>query len=218
MTKLSTWDHLEFNNTHGGLFLTYTNKNGARVAAALRRVFPQPGVLYAQSIELIEAGPMEGSIICQTPKTFSISCGEVPESGTNDQAGIAGVWYADNGDIILHAPRGAVRIVANDIELISTGVPSEDFDQGHVSIFANGDLRSVTNNIKMRAADVGGISAENQVVMTSTNKVLLQGETKVDEGHDVTTVLSSYGSGSKTPFQWIESIKKLTESIRSITN
>ena len=94
----------------------------------------------------------------------------------------------------------------------------EDFDQGHVSIFANGDLRSVTNNIKMRAADVGGISAENQVVMTSTNKVLLQGETKVDEGHDVTTVLSSYGSGSKTPFQWIESIKKLTESIRSITN
>ena len=219
MAVYNTWNHLEFNNTEGGLFLSYTNKNGAKVAAALRRIFPQPGVTYAQSIELIEAGPLEGSIVCQTPKVFSIACGEVPDSSTGNQAGVAGVWYAANGDLILHAPKGAVRIVSQDIELISTGTPSEEKDQGHVSIFATGDLRSSTNNIKMRAADVGGISAENEVVMTSTNKVLLQGETKVDEGHDVTTSLTFPPfAGSKTPFQWADSIKKLTKSIRSITN
>ena len=71
MAEFNTWNHLEFNNNEGGLFLSYPNKNGAKVAAALRRIFPSQGVRFAQSIELIMAGPNEGSIICQTPKVFS---------------------------------------------------------------------------------------------------------------------------------------------------
>ena len=31
MAVYNTWNHLEFNNTEGGLFLSYTNKNGAKV-------------------------------------------------------------------------------------------------------------------------------------------------------------------------------------------
>ena len=74
MAEFNTFNHLEFNNTEGGLFLSYTNNNGAKVAAGLRRIFPSYGTQFAQSIELIEAGPLEGSIVCQTPKTFEIVC------------------------------------------------------------------------------------------------------------------------------------------------
>ena len=218
MAVYNTWNHLEFNNTEGGLFLSYTNKNGAKVAAALRRIFPQPAVAYSQSIELIEAGPLEGSIVCQTPKVFSIACGEVPDSSTGNQAGVAGVWYAANGDLVLHAPKGAVRIISQDIELISTGTPSEEKDQGHVSIFATGDLRSSTNNIKMMSNDIAALGAENELRLISTNKVTIDGEVKYNEGHDVATILSSYGTGSKTPFQFAESIKRLTKSISSLTD
>ena len=215
MAKYNTFNHLEFNNTEGGLFLSYSNKNGAKVAAGLRRIFPSYGTKTAQCIELIEAGPLEGSVIAQTPKSFVISCGEIAPGTTSTQNGIAGIWHSANGDLILSAPRGSVRIVAQNIELISHGDPSEESDQGHVSMYAAGDIRSKSDNIKMMATKDVALGAEKEILLTTTNQVTIQGEVKVDEGHDPATIFSSFGSGSKTPFQWVEFIQKFTKSIKS---
>jgi len=215
MAKYNTFNHLEVNNTEGGLFLTYTNKNGAKVAAGLRRIFPSYGTQTAQCVELIEAGPLEGSIIAQTPKSFVISCGEIPPGTTTNQNGVAGVWNAANGDLVLSAPKGAVRIVAQDIELISHGDPSEESDQGHVSMYATGDVRSVSSNIKMQAKTDVAVSAESNVLIVSTNQMTLGGEVKVDEGSDPATIFSSYGSGTKTPFQWTEMIEKFVNGLKA---
>jgi hypothetical protein len=215
MAKYNTYNHLEFNNTEGGLFLTYTNKNGAKVAAGLRRIFPSYGTETAQSIELVEAGPLEGSIIAQTPKSFVISCGETPPGATSTQDGVAGVWNAANGDIVLSAPNGSVRIVAKNIELISHGDPSESTDRGHVSMYATGDVRSVSDNIKMKANTDVAVSAESNLLLVSTNQMTLGGEVKIDEGSDPATLLSSLGTGSKTPFQWVEMIEKFVNGLKS---
>ena len=214
MAKFNTFNHLEVNNTEGGLFCTYTNKNGAKVAAGLRRIFPSYGTQTAQCLELIEAGPLEGSILAQTPKSFVISCGEIPPGTTTNQNGIAGIWHSANGDLILSAPKGAVRIVAQDIQLISHGDPGEESDQGHVSMYATGDVRSVSTNIKMMANSDVALGAEKEIQLTTTNQIKLQGEVKMDEGHDPSTIFSSLGSGSKTPFQWVEFIEKFTKSIK----
>ena len=208
MAQFNTWNHLEFNNNEAGLFLSYENKNGAKIAAGLRRIFPSHGIRYSQSIELVEAGPMEGSIICQTPKTFSINCGEIPTGATADQAGVAGVWYAANGDLVLHAPHGTVRILANNIELISEGNP--DDGKGNVSISASGAFRSDSDEANIDANETG-INGENELSLTSTNRCVITGELKTDEGHDPGTVLSSLGSGSKTPLQWKRTIEKLVD-------
>jgi hypothetical protein len=209
MAEITSENHLEFNNTDGGLFCSYVNTNNAKVAASLRRIFPNHGVGYTQSIELIMSGKLNGSIICQTPKVFSISCGELPSGETVDQAGVSGVWTAKNGDIVLHAPHGTVKIIANNIELTSTGNPSRG--KGHVSISASGDLRGKTNSITLEAADKTRISGEDEVQISATNKVLVRGELKTEEGHDIGTLISTYGSGSMTPKQFAEAILKLTD-------
>ena len=209
MAEITSENHLEFNNTDGGLFLSYVNTNGAKVASSLRRIFPNHGVGYTQSIELIMSGKLNGSIICRTPKVFSISCGELPSGETVDQAGVSGVWTAKNGDIVLHAPHGTVKIIANNIELTSTGNPSRG--KGHVSISASGDLRGKTNSITLEAADKTRISGEDEVQISATNKVLVRGELKTEEGHDIGTLISTYGSGSMTPKQFAEAILKLTD-------
>ena len=215
MAKFNTWNHLEVYNTEGGLFCTYTNKNGAKVAAGLRRIFPSYATQTAQCIELIEAGPLEGSIIAQTPKSFVISCGEIPPGTTTNQNGIAGVWNAANGDLILSAPKGAVRIVAQNIELISHGDPGEKSDQGHVSMYTTGDIRSKSSNIKMMATTDVALGAESNVLITTTNQMTLEGELKINEGHDTFTSILGLGSGSKTFTQWTEYIEKFTKSIKS---
>ena len=168
MAELDTWNHLQFNNNEGGLFLSYTNKNGAKVAAALKRIFPNQGVSFSQSIELIMAGPMEGSIICQTPKVFSINCGELPSGRTKDQDGIAGIWYAENGDIVLNAPNGTIRLLASNIELIADGNPV--YDKGNVSCSASAAFNVGADKIEM-SADTAAIEGETKLQLQSSNQV-----------------------------------------------
>ena len=209
MAEITSENHLEFNNTDGGLFLSYVNTNGAKVAAALRRIFPNHGVGYPQSIEMIMSGKLNGSIICQTPKVFSINCGELPSGRTKDQDGVAGVWYAENGDIVLNAPNGTIRLLASNIELISDGNP--DMDKGNVSCSASANFNVDADKIEMSAADKTRISGEDEVQISTTNKVLVRGELKGEEGHDVTTAIPTYGSGSMTPKQFAEAILRLTD-------
>ncbi len=211
MAQFDTWNHLQFNNTEGGLFCSYANKNGAKVAVALRRIFPSQGIKYCQSIELIEAGPLEGSIVCQTPSVFSINCGELPSGRTADQDGIAGIWYAQNGDIVLDAPSGTIRLIAENIELITDGNP--DNGKGNISLTASGAFRSDSDRVKISAGDVCSLNGDNELSISSTNKITETGEVHADEGHDLATQLASFGSGSKTPTEWLEAIRKLKDSI-----
>jgi len=216
MAQPNTWNHLEFNNTEGGVFCSYSNKNGAKIAVALRRIFPNQSVSKAQEIELVMTGPLEGSILCETPKVFSISCGEVPEGATDKQRGIAGVWDAENGDIVISAPKGSVRIIAENIELISNGDQKET---GHVSVFANGMFRTDTDKIQMDT-DEAVIKTEGEMNLTGMEHIQMDaGHVVVNEGGDSlgAVVSAVVNPGSKTPFQWIESSEKLLKSIRDIT-
>ena len=203
MTEFNTWNHLEFNNNEGGLFLSYTNKNGAKVAAALRRIFPSQGVRFAQSIELIMAGPMEGSIICQTPKVFSINCGELPSGKTADQDGIAGVWYAENGDIVLNAPNGTIRLLASNIELISDGNPVDG--KGNVSLSPSASLRCEgADQIKLYANETR-IKGTGVLNLEGNDEVEIAGGVKITEPADIISSLISLG-GSRSPKEFIKNL------------
>ena len=203
MAELDSWNHLQFNNNEGGLFLSYTNKNGAKVAAALRRIFPSQGVRFAQSIELIMAGPMEGSIVCQTPKVFSINCGELPSGATADQDGIAGIWYAENGDIVLNAPNGSIRLVASNIELIADGNP--DDGKGNVSLSPSASLRCEgADQIKLYGNETR-IKGTGVLNLEGNDEVEIAGGVKLTEPADIISSLISLG-GSRSPKEFIKNL------------
>ena len=203
MAELNSWNHLQFNNNEGGLFLSYTNKNGAKVAAALRRIFPSQGVRFAQSIELIMAGPMEGSIVCQTPKVFSINCGELPSGKTADQDGVAGVWYAENGDIVLNAPNGTIRLLASNIELISDGNPVDG--KGNVSLSPSASLRCEgADQIKLYANETR-IKGTGVLNLEGNDEVEIAGGVKITEPADIISSIISLG-GSRSPKEFIKNL------------
>ncbi len=205
------WNRLNFRNNEGGLFLSYTKENGAKVAAGLRRVFPNHGVRYPQSIEFIESGPNEGAILCQTPGVFSINCGELPSGATAEQAGVAGVWYAQNGDLVLNAPHGTVRIIANNIEFLSSGNP--DKGKGNISLNASGTFRSTSDKVNIDAGDVAVINGENQLGLITTNKLnMVAGTIKENVGSDIASFLTSLG-GNKTIDEWKQFFEKLRDFV-----
>ena len=208
MAETSVSNYQAFNNTDGGLFLSYTNKNNAKVAAALRRIFPSPGSRRAQSIELIQSGKMEGSILCSTPGVFSIACGEKTEGAQWRDRGIGGIWYAENGDIVLHAPKGRVRIIAEGIDLISTGDPQSE--KGGVNVAASGAFEVKSNNVAM--ATDGSVSIEGAGIdLVADNALKLEGgDVEITEGD---ALLDQPGSGAKTTTQYARDLLKMFNKI-----
>ena len=213
MAELDTWNHLQFNNNEGGLFLSYTNKNGAKVAAALRRIFPNQGVSFAQSIELIMAGPMEGSIICQTPKVFSINCGELPSGRTANQDGIAGIWYAENGDIVLNAPNGTIRLLASNIELIADGNPADG--KGNVSLSPSASFRCEgADQIKLEGNETR-IKGTGRLNLEGNDEVEIAGGVRLTERSNIIDAAKAlFSPGSRSAIQWGKDLLKFGEEVK----
>ena len=132
-------------------------ENNAKMAVMLRRIFPSP-FKRAQYIGLQQGGELNGAILCSTPSVFEIVCGEAPVQE------VAGVWYAENGDINIHAPKGRIRLSAESIDLISTG----DGDKtGYVNIRANAYLDVGASKIKMEADQSFSTDSETMDINTS---------------------------------------------------
>ena len=136
---------------------------------------------------------------------YNVRCGEKPVDG------VSAITYAENGDIILYAPRGRVRIMAQDIDLIANGNGSTT---GFVNINSNSTIDMASSEVRVVAADAIGMAAERNVNINSGQLVkVASGNFKVIESPDVSPVTSLLGSGANSPIQTIEGLKKLLQSL-----
>ena len=195
--EAKTYKKNQFNTTEGGSFYGHTNENNAKMAVMLRRIFPSP-FKRAQYLGLQQGGELDGSILCSAPSSFQIRCGEAP---INNE--VAGVWYAENGDIVIGAPKGRIRIFAQSIDLISTGDGKET---GWVNILANTEFNASAGEIKMEAGGAFSVEADTMDVNTSGKNEYNVGSFKVIEGGDYLTVP---GTGNITIEQHMASLQKL---------
>ena len=196
-----TYKKNQFNTTEGGSYYGHVMENNAKMAVAIRRIFPSP-FKRAQYIGLQQGGALDGGILCSAPSTFQINCGEAP---VND---VAGVWYAENGDIVFGAPKGRIRIFAQSIDLISTG----DGDKtGYVNIFANANFEVQSKDMVMTADSKISISADSDININTPGKTQVDtGSWKVIEGGDF---FQLPGTGNITVEQHINAFAKLIGSL-----
>ena len=186
----------QFNTTEGGTYYGHTNANNAKMAVQLRRIFPSP-FKRAQYIGLQQNGELNGSIIVSAPSTFQIACGEAPVQD------VAGVWYAENGDINIHAPKGRVRISAMSIDLIATGDGKET---GYVGINANEKFNVEAGTIAFQSDNNFEVETEKMEVNTPGKCEFNVGSYKLIEGGDFFTLP---GLGNITFDQWAKTMAKV---------
>ena len=198
--EAKTYKKNQFNTTEGGLYIGHVMENNAKMAVALRRIFPSP-FKRAQYIGLQQGGQLDGGILCSTPSTFQIVCGEAPVQD------VAGVWYAENGDINIHAPRGRIRLTAQSIDLISTG----DGDKtGYVNVKANAAFDVEAAKIKMKSDSSFSTESETMDINTTGKTQVDCGSWKVIEGSDF---LQVPGTGNLTTMQHLQAMAKLIKSL-----
>ena len=198
--ETKTYRKNQFNTSEGGTYYGHSNANNAKMAVQLRRIFPSP-FKRAQYIGLQQGGELDGSIICSAPKTFQIACGESPAQD------VAGVWYAENGDINIHAPKGRIRISAMSIDLIATGDGQET---GYVSVNANTEFNVEAGNVVVNSDDNISLNAEVMDTNVTGKCEYNVGSVKVLEGGDFFSVP---GQGNITVEQFYDAMFKVIGSM-----
>ena len=198
--ETKTYRKNQFNTSEGGTYYGHSNANNAKMAVQLRRIFPSP-FKRAQYIGLQQGGELDGSIICSAPSTFQIACGEAPVQD------VAGVWYAENGDINIHAPKGRIRLSAMSIDLISTGDGKET---GYVSVNANTEFNVEAGNVVVNSDDNISLNAEVMDTNVTGKCEYNVGSFKVIEGGDFFSVP---GQGNITLEQFYDAMFKVIGSM-----
>ena len=106
----------------------------------------------------------KGSTTSVCPGTHTVKAGKdivnytLPSTTPNN---IPAIFYeAENGDIVLSAPRGRIKIVAEDIELISTGF---DGKSGVISLTANEKILLNSQTIDIQSTETTKIFSEKTV-------------------------------------------------------
>ena len=198
--ETKTYRKNQFNSSEGGTYYGHSNANNAKMAVQLRRIFPSP-FKRAQYIGLQQGGELDGSIICSAPSTFQIACGEAPVQD------VAGVWYAENGDINIHAPRGRIRLSAMSIDLIATG---DGKKTGYVSVNANTEFNVEAGNVVVNSDDNISLNAEVMDTNVTGKCEYNVGSFKVIEGGDFFSVP---GQGNITVEQFYDAMFKVIGSM-----
>ena len=202
MAETKSYSKNQFNTTEGGLFFGHVMKNNAKMAVALRAVFPS-NFVNGQYIGLQQSGKMRGSIINSAPAVYSIFCGEKPVNGQ------AGVWLAQSGDIDIRAPQGKITLQAKNIEIISTGSGNKT---GHILLGADGKIHGFSDDIKWQAGDSIALQGDGSISSITTGKVETVAGSNVDreaEGVDV----GLPGGGSETILEWADTLARTLKSI-----
>ena len=179
-------------------------KNNAKMAVMIRRIFPSK-FRKSQYIGLQMSGKLDGGIINSAPSVYTILCGEQPVNDT------AMFCRAENGDIILSAPNGRIRMIARDIDIIASG---NGTDTGFVNLRANSAIDGEAPTIQLQAQDALSLGSERDINLNCPGTTKLStGNFQLVESPDVSPITSPLGSGSLTLPAQIEGLAKLIQSL-----
>ena len=204
MSEPSCYSFNQFSTTEGEVRLGDVMQNKAKMAVLIRRIFPS-SFKSSQYIGMPMTGALDGSIINSAPSTYQILCGEKPVDG------VAFVAYAENGDMILGAPEGRIRIFAENIDLIASG---NGTNTGWINLKSNATIQTNAPNINIESSDVLALAAERNMNLNVPGRFKVSaGSIKLIEGADVSPVSSPFGSGVNSILQQLEGFLKLIKSI-----
>ena len=204
--EAKSYKRQSFNTTEGGLFCGYVAENNAKFAVALRRILPSPNNFKRDHyIALQMNGELDGSISMSAPSVLQMRCGEKPVQE------VAGLWYAENGDIRIVAPNGKIVLEAESIALIANGgEPS-----GNIYLDATNEVKVMSDTMKTVVDDSIAFEAERDYNITCSGRADIDcGDFSVTEGADVALpVLLRGGQGTMGAVKFLKGVMKLIKSI-----
>jgi len=170
MTKKESF-HPYFTGTEHGRLSFGTIRKNNEISACMLQSGPDGGRHY---ITLDETGDkengMRGSTKSFCPGTLTIKAGKDIENYTPPKLepnNITGIWCeAENGDIIIKAPHGKIRLEAEDVIINANGF---DGKSGTITLDSNDKI-----NLKSQSIDING-TVQTKIFSEKTVEVIGKG-------------------------------------------
>lgn len=140
MAKPKLHNPVELGSNYGHLKLGHINLNNTYAGVLLRN--GPHGMPCEQYLMFGSSGKMKGSTINRCPGVYQIHCGMKPV----DNMGF--MVRSSDGDILISAPLGRIRLEAKSIDMIASGSGNKT---GYVNIDANEKVTIRTKNFEMNA-------------------------------------------------------------------
>ena len=122
-TAKTNYDAVRYGNNHGSISFGHIHKEGDVTSSVLLQGFDGE-----HSICLDEDGQRKGWTSSIAPGNFQVECGSA-----NEQSQDSLILNAKNGNIVIVATNGKIRMEADDIEFVARG---SDGSQGNIKMMA----------------------------------------------------------------------------------
>lgn len=172
--------------------------NGIKCAAIIRNV--DPTLSKSHYMAYLNSGKLKGGTVNRCPGVYQIRCGDKPVDD------ISYVLHADNGDIIIGAPNGRIRMFAESIDFIASG---PDNQTGYINILSNTAVEIASPTIRATASLEANVTGEKKVNISTRDELKLTGNVKFENP----AVIDIPPPGSLTLKETIEGIIKLVKDI-----
>jgi hypothetical protein len=100
-------------------------------------------------MSLIKNGDMQGSTINRCPGPYQIVCATDHAGKLNETDGIGYFLYTENGDVVIRAPNGRVRISGLDVDIRADG---PDSTRGSINLDSNQSVNIKTGTLDINAS------------------------------------------------------------------
>lgn len=142
----------------GQLSFSDLAKDGSIAGAMLRNGHPFSAADHY--MRLITTGKFAGGTTNRCPGTYQIICGKTP---TTD---VGFIVISEDGDLILSAPSGRVRIMGEDVDILATGGGTK---KGNINITANNNVNTSGKTVETIASSALKLSSSGNGYLTISN-------------------------------------------------
>lgn len=171
-----TFESLQYGNRFGNIFFGSLNLsgNGGLDADVITGVTLQAfNSLHYFHME--NDGIRKGWTMIRNPGVFEIKCADTVKKGD-----IGGYFSVENGDLVLRAPNGRIRLQAVDIDLRADGTNERT---GYINIESNNVVSVKTGSFK--------VTAQNGIKLFSPQTVSLVSDTTIKFASNFVSGLAS---------------------------
>ena len=159
MSQRKNYHTVRYGTRDGELQFGHIHKDNNQSAVMLRS--GHDFLHYISMDSSGKKGVRKNSTICRSSGPFKIEAGDECKVTNDNEENHAGIEMdAVSGDIILRAPRGKIKIQAQDIELIADGYNGRT---GVITLDSNEKLILKAKSIDIRATETARFFSENKL-------------------------------------------------------
>ena len=161
-----TFESIQYGNRFGSLYFGSLNLagNGGLEADVITGVTLQANnsIHY---VHMENDGPRKGWTLQRNPGVWEVKCADAVKEGE-----IGAMIHVENGDLVLKAPNGRIRLQATDIDLRAEGFNEKT---GYVNIESNNTVRIRTGQFKVNSENGVSLFSPQAINIVSNTAMTL---------------------------------------------